>query len=36
MVDQALFTSDSSEWETPANLFDRWHEKYHFSETPAR
>ncbi len=30
MVDQALFTSDSSEWETPADLFDRWNEKYHF------
>ncbi len=29
-INEALFSSDSSEWETPQDLFDRLNEEFHF------
>ena len=30
MVDKALFSSDSAEWETPQSLFDQLNKEFHF------
>ena len=30
MINEALFSSASCEWETPQDFFDEWDAKFHF------